>query len=69
MSLFLNVLRSWLVMTSILAVCHSLQSFQDHTFLYEKLYTSKPDLGKKAKICILCGSGLSGGPRPGCTLQ
>ncbi|KAF4008507.1 hypothetical protein G4228_020257 [Cervus hanglu yarkandensis] len=44
MSRFLNVLRSWLVMTSILAVGHSLQSFRDHTFLYEKIYTSKPDL-------------------------
>ncbi|XP_068822434.1 ergosterol biosynthetic protein 28 homolog [Capricornis sumatraensis] len=44
MSRFLNVLRIWLMMTSIIAAGHSLQSFQDHTFLYEKLYTSKPDL-------------------------
>ncbi|XP_069451301.1 ergosterol biosynthetic protein 28 homolog [Ovis canadensis] len=44
MSRFLNVLRIWLVMTSIIASGHSLQSFRDHTFLYEKLYTSKPDL-------------------------
>ncbi|XDA78691.1 hypothetical protein R6Z07F_008780 [Ovis aries] len=44
MSRFLNVLRIWLMMTSIIASGHSLQSFRDHTFLYEKLYTSKPDL-------------------------
>ena len=69
MSRFLNVLRSWLVMTSVIAMGYSLQGFRDHTFLYEKLYTGKPDLGKKANTCILCGSGLSGGPRPGCTSQ
>ena len=62
MSRFLNVLRSWLMMTSIIATGHSLQSFQDHTFLYENIYTGKPDLGEKAKTCILCGSGLNGGP-------
>ncbi|XDB54132.1 hypothetical protein AB1E18_007603 [Capra hircus] len=44
MSRFLNVLRSWLVMVSIVAAGNSLQSFRDHTFLYEKLYTGKPDL-------------------------
>ncbi|XP_047591292.1 ergosterol biosynthetic protein 28 homolog isoform X3 [Lutra lutra] len=44
MSRFLNVLRSWLVMVSIIAVGNTLQSFRDHTFLYEKLYTGKPDL-------------------------
>ncbi|XP_065796249.1 ergosterol biosynthetic protein 28 homolog [Muntiacus reevesi] len=44
MSRFLNVLRSWLVMASLLAVGHSLLGFRDHTFLYEKIYTSKPDL-------------------------
>lgn len=65
MSRFLNVLRIWLMMTSIIASGHSLQSFRDHTFLYEKLYTSKPDLGKKAKTCILCGSGLNDGPQTG----
>ena len=63
MSRFLNVLRSWLVMVSIVAAGHSLQSFQDHTFLYENIYISKPDLGKEAKTCILCGSGLNGGPQ------
>ena len=61
MSRFLNVLRSWLVMVSIIAMGNTLQSFRDHTFLYEKLYTGKPDLGKKAKTCILCGSGLNCG--------
>ncbi|XP_045017961.1 ergosterol biosynthetic protein 28 homolog isoform X5 [Bubalus bubalis] len=45
MSRFLNVLRSWLMMTSIIVVGHSLQSFRDHTFLYENIYTGKPDLG------------------------
>lgn len=47
MSRFLNVLRSWLVMVSIIAMGNTLQSFRDHTFLYEKLYTGKPNLGKK----------------------
>ena len=63
MSRFLNVLRSWLVMVSIVAAGHSLQSFQDHTFLYENIYISKPDLGKEANTSILCGSGLNGGPQ------
>ena len=63
MSRFLNVLRSWLVMVSIVAAGNSLQSFRDHTFLYEKLYTGKPDLGKEANTSILCGSGLNGGPQ------
>ncbi|ELR60410.1 hypothetical protein M91_21676 [Bos mutus] len=44
MSRFLNMLCSWLMMISIIAVGHSLQSFQDHTFLYENIYTGKPDL-------------------------
>nr|KAF6484242.1 ergosterol biosynthesis 28-like protein [Rousettus aegyptiacus] len=44
MSRFLNVLRSWLVVVSIVAMGNTLQSFRDHTFLYEKLYTGKPDL-------------------------
>lgn len=57
MSRFLNVLRSWLVMVSIIAIGNTLQSFRDHTFLYEKLYTGKPDLGKKSENSILHGSG------------
>ncbi|KAM5177677.1 ergosterol biosynthetic protein 28 homolog isoform 1-T1 [Callospermophilus lateralis] len=44
MSRFLNVLRSWLVIVSIIAMGNTLQSFRDHTFLYEKLYTGKPNL-------------------------
>ncbi|XP_007530194.1 ergosterol biosynthetic protein 28 homolog isoform X1 [Erinaceus europaeus] len=44
MSRFLNVLRSWLVMVSVIAMGNTLQSFWDHTFLHEKLYTGKPDL-------------------------
>lgn len=64
MSRFLNVLRSWLVMVSIIAIGNTLQSFRDHTFLYEKLYTGKPDLGKKSENCILYGSGLIVVPRP-----
>jgi len=44
-------------MVSIIAIGNTLQSFRDHTFLYEKLYTGKPDLGKKSENYILHGSG------------
>ncbi|CAI9177261.1 unnamed protein product [Rangifer tarandus platyrhynchus] len=44
MSRFLNGLRSWLVMTSVIAMGFLLKGFRDHTFLYEKVYTCKPDL-------------------------
>ncbi|XP_023958092.1 ergosterol biosynthetic protein 28 homolog isoform X2 [Chrysemys picta bellii] len=44
MSRFLNVLRSWLVMVSIIAMGNTLQSFRDHSFLSEKLYTGTPTL-------------------------
>ncbi|XP_067389088.1 ergosterol biosynthetic protein 28 homolog [Emydura macquarii macquarii] len=44
MSRFLNVLRSWLVMVSIIAMGNTLQSFRDHSFLSEKLYTGTPGL-------------------------
>ncbi|XP_019407422.1 PREDICTED: probable ergosterol biosynthetic protein 28 [Crocodylus porosus] len=44
MSRFLNVLRSWLVMVSIVALGNTLQSFHDHGFLSEKLYTDAPSL-------------------------
>ncbi|XP_073923614.1 ergosterol biosynthetic protein 28 homolog isoform X2 [Castor canadensis] len=44
MSRFLNVLRSWLFIVAIIAVGNTVQSFRDHTFLYEKLYTGKPNL-------------------------
>ncbi|KAG8514266.1 putative ergosterol biosynthetic protein 28, partial [Galemys pyrenaicus] len=44
MSHFQKVLRSWLFMVSIITMGSSLQCFQDHTFLYEKLYTVRPDL-------------------------
>ncbi|XP_003214422.1 ergosterol biosynthetic protein 28 homolog isoform X1 [Anolis carolinensis] len=44
MSRFLNVLRSWLVMVSIIAMGNTVQSFRDHSFLSEKLYTGKPNL-------------------------
>lgn len=46
MSRFLNVLRSWLVMVSVIAAGNTLQSFRDHSFLSEKLYTASPGLGK-----------------------
>lgn len=46
MSRFLNVLRSWLVMVSVIAAGNTLQSFRDHSFLSEKLYTGSPGLGK-----------------------
>ncbi|KAM9555916.1 ergosterol biosynthetic protein 28 homolog [Guaruba guarouba] len=44
MSRFLNVLRSWLVMVSVIAAGNTLQSFRDHGFLSEKLYTASPAL-------------------------
>ncbi|KAK2523890.1 hypothetical protein Q9233_009771 [Columba guinea] len=44
MSRFLNVLRSWLVMVSVIAAGNTLQSFRDHSFLSEKLYTASPGL-------------------------
>uniref|UniRef100_A0A8D0FLH3 Ergosterol biosynthesis 28 homolog n=1 Tax=Strix occidentalis caurina TaxID=311401 RepID=A0A8D0FLH3_STROC len=44
MSRFLNVLRSWLVMVSVIAAGNTLQSFRDHGFLSEKLYTASPSL-------------------------
>ncbi|XP_067152934.1 ergosterol biosynthetic protein 28 homolog isoform X1 [Apteryx mantelli] len=44
MSRFLNVLRSWLVMVSVIAAGNTLQSFRDHRFLSEKLYTGTPGL-------------------------
>ncbi|XP_062863212.1 ergosterol biosynthetic protein 28 homolog [Trichomycterus rosablanca] len=43
MSWFLNLLRSWLVMVSIIALGNTVQSFRDHSFLSEKLYTGTPD--------------------------
>ena len=55
MSRFLNVLRSWLVMVAIIAAGNTLQSFRDHTFLHEKLYTGQPGLGEKSKNGHLCG--------------
>ncbi|XP_048205916.1 ergosterol biosynthetic protein 28 homolog [Perognathus longimembris pacificus] len=44
MSCFLNVLRGWLVIVSIIAMGNTLQSSRDHTFLYEKLYTGQAKL-------------------------
>ncbi|XP_047677453.1 ergosterol biosynthetic protein 28 homolog isoform X2 [Tachysurus fulvidraco] len=43
MSRFLNLLRSWLVMVSVIALGNTVQSFRDHSFLSEKLYTGTPD--------------------------
>ncbi|XP_034051037.1 probable ergosterol biosynthetic protein 28 [Thalassophryne amazonica] len=43
MSRFLNVLRSWLVMVSVIAMGNTVQSFRDHSFLSEKLYTGMPE--------------------------
>ncbi|CAJ0938249.1 unnamed protein product [Ranitomeya imitator] len=42
MSRFLAVLRSWLMMVAIIAAGNTLQSFRDHSFLSDKLYTGKP---------------------------
>ncbi|KAJ8288843.1 hypothetical protein COCON_G00015020 [Conger conger] len=43
MSRFLNVLRSWLVMVAVIAMGNTVQSFRDHSFLSEKLYTGTPE--------------------------
>ncbi|KAM4690393.1 ergosterol biosynthetic protein 28 homolog [Rhinophrynus dorsalis] len=42
MSRFLAVLRSWLMMVSIIAAGNTFQSFRDHSFLSDKLYTGRP---------------------------
>ncbi|XP_073494187.1 ergosterol biosynthetic protein 28 homolog isoform X2 [Phyllobates terribilis] len=42
MSRFLAVLRSWLMMVAIIAAGNTLQSFRDHSFLSDKLYTGQP---------------------------
>ncbi|XP_076834142.1 ergosterol biosynthetic protein 28 homolog [Brachyhypopomus gauderio] len=42
MGRFLNLLRSWLVMVSLVAMGNTVQSFRDHSFLSEKLYTGTP---------------------------
>lgn len=44
---FLNVLRSWLVMVSVIAMGNTVQSFRDHSFLSEKLYTGMPEFGEE----------------------
>ncbi|XP_012669732.1 ergosterol biosynthetic protein 28 homolog [Clupea harengus] len=43
MGRLLNVLRSWLVMVSVIAMGNTVQSFRDHRFLSEKLYTGSPE--------------------------
>ncbi|KAA0711541.1 putative ergosterol biosynthetic protein 28 [Triplophysa tibetana] len=43
MSRLVNVLRSWLLMVSVIAVGNTVQSFRDHSFLSEKLYTGAPE--------------------------
>ncbi|XP_060684609.1 ergosterol biosynthetic protein 28 homolog [Hemiscyllium ocellatum] len=44
MSRFLNLLRSWLLMVAIVAAGNTIQSFWDHSFLSDKLYTGNPTL-------------------------
>ncbi|XP_041070783.1 ergosterol biosynthetic protein 28 homolog [Carcharodon carcharias] len=44
MSRFLHVLRSWLVMVAVIAGGNTIQSFRDHSFLSDKLYTGSPTL-------------------------
>ncbi|KAM8915705.1 ergosterol biosynthetic protein 28 homolog isoform 1-T1 [Spinachia spinachia] len=53
MSRFLNVLRSWLLMVSIIAVGNTVQSFRDHSFLSEKLYTGAPQFVCRTGLCRL----------------
>ncbi|KAG9336472.1 hypothetical protein JZ751_002819 [Albula glossodonta] len=43
MSRFVNVLRSWLVMVSVIGMGNTVQSFRDHGFLSEKVYTGTPE--------------------------
>ncbi|KAG8448956.1 hypothetical protein GDO86_015866 [Hymenochirus boettgeri] len=43
MSRFLAILRSWLMMVSIIAAGNTFQSFRDHSFLSDKLYTGSPN--------------------------
>ncbi|KAL2095001.1 hypothetical protein ACEWY4_009720 [Coilia grayii] len=43
MGRFVNVLRGWLVMVSVVALGNTIQSFRDHSFLSEKLYTGSPE--------------------------
>lgn len=50
MSRFLNVLRSWLVMVSVIAIGNTVQSFKDHSFLSEKLYTGTPEFGEQTRF-------------------
>ncbi|XP_032043901.1 probable ergosterol biosynthetic protein 28 [Aythya fuligula] len=44
MGRFLCVLRSWLLMVSVIAAGNALQCFRDHSFVSEKLYTTSPGL-------------------------
>lgn len=37
-------------MVSIIAMGNTVQSFRDHSFLSEKLYTGKPSLGKVHRL-------------------
>ncbi|XP_029350068.1 probable ergosterol biosynthetic protein 28 isoform X2 [Echeneis naucrates] len=43
MTRFLNVLRSWLMMVAVIGMGNTVQSFRDHSFLSEKLYTGMPE--------------------------
>lgn len=52
MSRLLNVLRSWLVMVSVIAMGNTVQSFRDHSFLSEKLYTGTPEFGEQHFINV-----------------
>ncbi|KAI6067903.1 putative ergosterol biosynthetic protein 28 isoform X1 [Aix galericulata] len=44
MGKFLCVLRSWLLMVSVIAAGNTLQCFRDYSFVSEKLYTASPGL-------------------------
>lgn len=43
MGRFVNVLRGWLFMVAVVALGNTIQSFRDHSFLSEKLYTGSPE--------------------------
>lgn len=40
-------------MVSVIAMGNTVQSFRDHSFLSEKLYTGMPEFGEKTGFCFL----------------
>lgn len=63
MGRFLCVLRSWLLMVSVIAAGNTLQCFRDYSFVSEKLYTASPGLGKGWGAGRIAGPGRAAVPR------